>query len=450
MSYTDIPTGAVELLLTACLLAGIALAVLYAGHSRRGYLLPLLVAFGVRVAAAVVHRFVVVLPEGGADAVTFERRAWEWAQSGCGNLGEHLNLGASYVHSWVIGNVYACTDRAPLVFQSVNVGLGLATVYLVGRIAEELWDRKAGVRAMWVAALFPILIINAAVPLREVWFTAFFLLGVLWLVRWVRSGRMIYLIGAVGVILAAGIIHGGAVFAIVAVALVLAGWALREVLRGAFHGRVRSSILGGGVVLISAGLVGFLAFGDMRFSSIGEVGAVMERVDTLDERVERGARGGSAYPGYLAPANEIHALVLTPVRMGYLLVGPPPWEVRAPMHVFGMLDGLLYLALMVLLLRYWREWWSRPEYRLLLVVFLALAVVFAWGTNNFGTGVRHRAKFLGVLLALGAGLLGRRRWRLERLEALRNRRVFDGRRTDSDGSASSRASTLLRRGGRVQ
>ena len=436
VSYTDIPTGSVEWLLTACLLAGFALAILYTGRLRQGYLLPLMVAFGIRVAAAIVHRFVVVLPQGGADAVAFERRAWEWAQSGCGNLGEHLNLGASYVHSWVIGNIYACTDRAPLVFQSVNIGLGLATVYLVGRIAEELWDRKAGVRAAWVAALFPIFIINAAVPLREAWFTAFFLLGVLWLVRWVRSGRMIYLIGAVGVILAAGIIHGGAVFAIVAVTLVLAGWALREVLRGAFHGRVRASEVGGGVVLISAGLVGVLAFGDLRFSSIGEVGSVMERVETLDERAA-GARGGSAYPGYLVPANDLHALVLTPVRMGYLLVGPPPWEVRAPWHVSGTLDGLLYLALMLLLLRYWREWWSRPEYRLLLVVFLALAVVFAWGTNNFGTGVRHRAKLLGILLALGAGLLGRRKWRLARLEALRARPLFERRRPDAGRSVAN-------------
>ncbi|WP_020679155.1 hypothetical protein [Thioalkalivibrio sp. AKL12] len=437
MSYTDIPTGSVELLLTVCLLAGFALAVLYAGRSGQGYLLPLMVAFGIRVAAAIVHRFFLVLPHGATDAVAFERRAWEWAQSGCGNLGEHLSLGESYVHSWVIGNIYACTDRAPLVFQSVNIGLGLVTVYLVGRIAEELWDRKAGVRAAWVAALFPMFIINAAVPLREVWFTAFLLLGVFLLVRWVRSGRVIYLIGAVGVILAAGIIHGGAVFALVAVTLLLAVWALREVLRGAFHGRVRASVVAGGAVLISAGSVGVLAFGDLRFSSIGEVGSVMERVDTLDERVERGARGGSAYPDYLIPANPAHAVALTPVRVAYLLFGPPPWEVRAVMHVFGMLDGLVYLALVVLLLRYWREWWSRPEYRLLLVVFLALAVVFAWGTSNFGTGMRHRAKFLGILLALGAGLLGRRKWRLARLEALRSRPLYERRRVDAGRSVAN-------------
>ena len=449
MSIETIPLGFIEVLLAAAILLGGLVLVFLFGQQTRGLVWALTAALVVRAGAAIAHRIANVIPQGRADAVSMERRAWEWSQSGCGNMGEHLNLGASYVHSWLVGNLYACTDRAPLAFQAINVLLGLVTVYLVARLAQQLWDDRAAVRAAWIAALFPMLVIYAAVPLREVWFTAFFLLGVLWLVRWVRSGRMSYLLGAVGVILAAGIIHGGAVFAIVAVALVLAGWALREVLRGTFYGRVRASVVGGGVVLVSAGLVGFLAFGDMRFSSIGEVGAVMERAEALDERAAA-ARGGSAYPGYLVPANDLHALVLTPIRMGYLLVGPPPWEVRAAMHVFGMLDGLLYLALMVLLLRYWREWWSRPEYRLLLVVFLALAVVFAWGTHNFGTGVRHRAKFLGILLALGAGLLGRRRWRLERLEALRNRRVFDGRRMDSEGCAPSRASTLLRRGGRVQ
>ena len=430
MSYTDIPTGAIELLLVPCLVVGLIFAVLYIGRVRHELLLALMVGLAIRMAAAIVHRFVVVLPEGGSDAVRFEERAWEWSQSGCGSLGGHLNLGASYVHSWVIGNIYACTDRAPLVFQTVNIGLGLATVYLVGRIAEELWDRKAGVRAAWVAALFPVFIIYSAVPLREVWFTAFFLLGVLWLVCWARSRRVIYLLGAIGVILTAGIIHGGAVFAIVAVTLVLVGWSLWEVLRGALCGRVRPGILGGAAVLIFAGMVGFLAFGDMRFSSIGEVGAVTERLETLDERVERRMRGGSAYPDYLIPANPAHAVGLTPVRVAYLFFGPPPWEVSEPMHLLGMLDGLVYLTLVVLLLRYWRAWWSRPEYRLLLVVFLALAVVFAWGTSNFGTGVRHRAKFLGVLIALGAGLLGRRKWRSARLEALRNRPVHEGRRAE--------------------
>jgi hypothetical protein len=420
VSYTDIPFGLVELLLSGILIGAMLLVVVFLGRLRTGYLLPLLAALAIRFAATLVHRFVAILPQGGADAVSFERRAWEWAQSGCGNLGEHLNLGASYVHSWLIGNLYACTDRAPLAFQAINVGLGVVTVYLVARIAEELWDREAAVRAAWVAALFPILIINAAVPLREVWFTVPFLLGVLWLVRWVYSQRLVYLGGAGVVILAAGIIHGGAVFALAAVAIVVMGWSVMEFVRAVIHRRARSGILLGGVLLVSAAGLGFSAFGEMRFSSIGEIGKVMEQAETLDVRVAV-ARGGSAYPGYLVPSNDLAKLALTPIRMAYLLFGPPPWEVRQPIHIFGLIDGLFYLALVILLGRYWRVWWQHREFRLLLAVFVALTVIFAWGVNNFGTGLRHRAKFLGILLALGAGLLGRRRWRNARIEALFDR-----------------------------
>lgn len=447
MAYIEIPTSPTELLLTAIMLVGVGLIVVYAGQSRRGYFWPMLVALGLRIGAAVVHRFIILLPQGGADAVTFESRAWEWAQRGCGNLGEHLNISSSYVHSWLIANVYACTDRAPLVFQSINVALGMVTVYLVGRISEELWDRKAAVRAMWVAALFPILIINSAVPLREVWFTALFLFSMLWLVFWVKSARVIYLVVSMAGILAAGIIHGGAVFTVLAVAFVLTSWTLREVRNGALHGRVRVGVAGGGIVLISAAIVGFLAFGEMRFSSIGEIGAVMERAETLDERAAS-ARGGSAYPGYLTPVNDLHALILTPIRMVYLLIGPPPWEIGVPAHVFGMLDGLFYLALILILARYWRAWWSRPSNRILLVVLLMLVFVFSWGVNNFGTGLRHRAKFVGLAIALGAGLLGRKRWREARVRALRRRPVQKRLRSKEavmyppNGSPTSRSRIL--------
>ena len=415
MGYQDIPTTMLEWSLSAIVL----IAIILATHTRkawRPFAIPLMAALAIRMVAALYHRFIDTLPRGGRDAMTFEHVAWLWAQAGCGNLGPDLNLASSYVHSWIIANVYACTDRVPLFFQMVNVGLGVITVYLVARIAQELWDREAGVRAGWIAALYPFFIINSAVPLREVWFTAFFLLGILWLVRWVRTWRLSYLIGAAGMMLPAAIIHGLAVFALGAMALVVMIWGVRELLRGTT--RVKKGILVGAFILVLAGGIGLPVLMDMQFSSIGEVGALLERAETLDERAEA-ARGGSAYPGYVVPSNDLEMIVLTPIRMVYALFGPPPWEVRAPVHVLGTLDGLLYLALIILLVRYRREWWQRREFRILVGIFLVVAVILAWGVNNFGTVGRHRAKFLGVLIALAAGLVGRRRWRNARLANLR-------------------------------
>ncbi|WP_018860479.1 glycosyltransferase family 39 protein [Thioalkalivibrio sp. ALJ3] len=422
MSYTLIPFTLMELLLTASFLMVVLVAVLWTGVMREGYLWPLLAALVARIVAALVQRFHFPLPQGGADAISFENRAWFWAQSGCGNLGDYFSMGSSYLHSWLIANLYACSDRAPLAFQAVNIALGMLTVYLIARIAEQLWDRQAAVRAAWIGALFPILIVNAAVPLREVWFTAFFLLGVLWLVRWVQSQRTGFLVAAVGVLLGAAVVHGAAVFAIAGIAIVLVSWSIKEFLRASDLGHMRPGLLFGGILLGTAGVLGFLVMDEMRFSSIGQLGEVMEQTETLDQRAERSARGGAAYPSFLIPSNDLEALILTPIRTGYLLFGPPLWEVRSPVHLIGMLEGLFYLALVLLLAVYRRHWWKRQDFRLLVVVFIVLAIIFAWGTSNFGTAARHRAKFLGILIALAAGLAGRRLWRWERLRHLANGR----------------------------
>src|SRR5690554_4016256 len=121
MSYQSIPMKLIEGMLALSILAAIFIFLVF--FCSRQLLRPLLAGLLLRCVASLYHRFIAPLPQGAADAVTMEGRAWLWAQSGCGNLSEHLNLGSSYVHSWIVGNVYACTDRAPLAFQMINVAL---------------------------------------------------------------------------------------------------------------------------------------------------------------------------------------------------------------------------------------------------------------------------------------------------------------------------------------
>lgn len=418
MTLDQVPFNLIEILVSVTLISSGVIAIVFATLGWKALFWPLLAALVVRVVVALAHRFFFIIPEGKADAVRFERTAWEWAQSGCGNMGDHLNLGASYVHSWIVGNVYACTDRAPFVFQTINVILGVLTVLLIARIAERLWDRHSGSRAAWVAAFFPMLIVYSAVQLREVWFTTFMLLGALFLVNWVQRGSVFYLLVAGASFFITAIFHGGAVFGLLAIAFVLAVWAGRELIRGAHTGRVKTPILLGALIIGSVGGIGVLLVDGLRFSSIGDPSRMMEQLDGLDERTARLAQGGAAYPSYMIPSSGLETVLLTIPRMGYLLIGPPPWDVRSPSHLIGMLDGLFYLAVVVLLWRYRACWWYREDFRILIFVLIGMTLVYGWGASNFGTGIRHRAKLVGLLIALSAGLLGRARWRRLRLEAL--------------------------------
>ena len=59
----------------------------------------LLVAFLVRAALALIHYYIFPLPDSSADAVTFERVAWEWSRE---PLGLQFVDDYSYFISWLI------------------------------------------------------------------------------------------------------------------------------------------------------------------------------------------------------------------------------------------------------------------------------------------------------------------------------------------------------------
>ena len=93
------------------------------------------------------------------------------------------------------------------------------------------------------------------------------------------------------------------------------------------------------------------------------------------------------------------------VRTLYFLISPLPWEVRKIQHLLGLFDGLFYLFLLVLI------FWNRklimkdPGLRNISIILLSFIITFSWGVGNFGTGLRHRAKFLVGILLLAAPLI---------------------------------------------
>jgi hypothetical protein len=120
----------------------------YARNNEVG--LALIVAYVSRVVIALLHRFVIALPQGSADAVSFEKIAYKWSASGpFGVLIEHFDPTASYVYSALLGELYALTGRSPLMAQFVNCIIGVIAVYLVSSIAAEIWGPRAEKKAVW-------------------------------------------------------------------------------------------------------------------------------------------------------------------------------------------------------------------------------------------------------------------------------------------------------------
>ena len=84
---------------------------------------------------------------------------------------------------------------------------------------------------------------------------------------------------------------------------------------------------------------------------------------------------------------------------------PIPWEVKKISHLIIMLDGFFYCILIFLLFKNLKYIWSNYTLRILLIIFIFYSIIFSLGIGNFGTGFRHRTKFLILLMLIVAPYL---------------------------------------------
>lgn len=357
------------------------------------------VAFSLRLAAAAIHQWVVPLPYGSADARVFERIAWEWAQGGLFDAMAHFNPASSYMYSWAASMLYAVTERSALMLQVLNVVGGTLIVVNAYLIAKAVWSRRRAYTLAWIVALFPFLVQISAVTHREVVIVFFLTTGLYASIRWMQTERMRDLLAGLVLLSIAALFHGGMLIAVMGAMVTAAGIALWVLLRRLAVGRVRSGAAVGvfGVLCVTGAVA---LTGPPELSRVG----VITQVDPelVGNLAEARAREEAAYLQGMYPGSIRDLVVQAPVRVVYFLFTPFPWQVRSAGHAFALLDAMFYLFLFVGL------WRSRGRIAgdrravFLLAVTLVTIVAFALVTSNFGTAVRHRAKFLPLLTALWA------------------------------------------------
>lgn len=376
---------------------GIYVMVLSKRYTDLSLVLP--IAFLVRAFAALFHFYVAPLPDGTTDAVTLEETAWDWGRKGFFFAFEQLIQPDSYFYSWLLSLVYALTSHSVLMAQGISVFAGVCSVYLVWVLTRELWEGDHAKKAAWVAALFPTLILYSALTMREVFVIVFLLLGLIALVRWARSDSTVYALLTLAGLAVATLFHGGMFVAILAFFVLLTIRNFKLWLAALQRARLRlfATVL---LVLVFVSVSSFVVIG-FRIPKLGTPEQMVDIQRTLN-RFEFSSRGEAKYPEWTVPRSGTEMIWKIPVRTAYFLFAPFFWDLERPKHLIGWFDGMLYLIITFLIWRNRRAIWSEPGARAVFLTSLATVVVFGLATGNFGTSLRHRAKFVVAAIALVA------------------------------------------------
>ncbi len=363
--------------------------------------LILFIAFIIRSLAALIHFYIVPLPDSQADAIGFERVAWEWAQE---PISFNFVSDYSYFISWMLSLLYRLTDRSPLMGQSLSVLFGTLTVLVGWLLAREVWGERSALKAAWLITFFPTLILYSALIMREAYIWFFILLGLLGVVRWLKipsiKNKVLIIIGFLG----GALFHGGIIAGFGVFLLLFFIKNLFHVIKGLMHGRLFYVSI---IILSCITIVIFFYL--MGAFSLPKLGSINEIIDitATSVRLQYAVRGDAAYPEWTRPTNLFEMFWKLPINIAYFLFSPFFWDIREPQHIIGFFDSIFYILLTVLIWFGRYNIWKDIRTRWLFFILLGIIAVFSLGVGNFGTAVRHRAKVAAVLIVFSSPYLPR-------------------------------------------
>jgi hypothetical protein len=336
------------------------------------------------------------------DIGFFEEAGWENALAWLSGL-EAVKITDVYYYSAVIGFVYYFFGRVPLLIQSISLLIGVFIVYLNYLITLDFSaSKQAATLAALLTAVFPPLVIFSSVIMREVYMIGFIMLSFYFFLRWLKSRNQFFVIGSFLSTISAGLFHG---------AMLLANGV--HYFYYAFYSPAekRLKIFSSGaliIILFSFAMTVVLATGLISYkipSSIHEVISLQYFQQYVGERVI----GRTHYLDGLIPENYFDLIWQTPIRTIYFLFAPFPWMVADIKDFYGLMENSVYLVFLIISAQGFKAMYRRNSTAVinLWAIVITIVIIFAWGTVNYGTAWRHKAKiapFLIVAASTGAVL----------------------------------------------
>lgn len=323
----------------------------------------------------------------GSDTETFHRIALDNVLRGGYN--RHLT-NYTIILTWL----YALLGECRLIAQYINVLFGMGVlVYLLKTLEELDLSEKLKKKTLLIAVLFPHLIIFSGILLREAWIQFFIAISLFYFVKWLKYGNIRFIILVVGSVLAASWMHAGTLLVVIGYLIAFAY----------YYPKLQKSKITVTAVIASfiliAGLVVFMIFTEdftRKFNNFD-----LEEMQEVGLHA-RSFRGESSYLTWINPHSPAQILLFSPLKMFYFLFSPIPLDWRGVQDIIAfLLDSIFYFFFIYCALKYYKTIENILKKNILKYLLIAVffsVFIFAYGTTNAGTAIRHRCKIFPLIL----------------------------------------------------
>ena len=360
----------------------------------------LFVAFILRSGLVLLDQFdLIKLPDGYSDALKFESIAREFSRDQGLMVVFDFFTFDSLLISRIISFFFTVFVESKMMAQFISVGLGVGSVYLVYKLSLILWDYRSAQKAAWIATLFPSLVLYSSITLREVYVVFFLLIGLIGIVKFLRTNSLNSFFQTISSFFILSLFHGpSSIGGFVFLSYLILRLVKKQIIN-LYHFKI-SLISICFIFLFSIPLFLFLA-GSISIPYLGGINGLVN-FDQNIQRINNYITGNASYPPWLIIESKYEILSKGLTKIFYFLYGPFIWDIKTKYHLIGLFDGLMYVLLTIYLIRNWKSVWENPITRIFLFLFISYIIIYGLSIGNFGTGIRHRSKFVVILIVLAA------------------------------------------------
>ena len=357
----------------------------------------LLIAFILRSLCVLVsqHEFF-SLPDSEADAYIFELKAREFSRNYGFSVVYNFFVLDSLLISRIISIFYTFFGESKMMAQSISVALGTISVYLVYYLSLILWDSRTAKKAAWLTAIFPTLVLYSSLTLRETYIVFFLLIGLIGIAKFIKKKTATSFLQIIFSFYMLIFFHGAAAFGGFIFLFYLSLTLVKNQLIQLFKLKINifSFIF---IFLLSIPVILFLtdSFNIPYLPSLYDLSSIVFKANL-------GINDLASYPSWLKIESNTELFTKIIPKFFYFLYSPFIWNIKSIYHIAGLLDGILYVILTIYVIKNWNSIRVNPAASFFITLFIVYAMIHGLGVGNFGTGIRHRSKFVVILIILAA------------------------------------------------
>lgn len=334
----------------------------------------MILTFGllIRLAALWYDQSVALLPFNTGDSYKFHELAVETAEALPDVLLEHF----TGFYSQVLGVVYYFFGPYRFFGQYLNVAFVVLAATKLIDIAELLKLKDKNIILMIFLWLFmPIPFLMGYALIREGSMYYLIVLGVYHFLKWFEKYNPIYIVLTILPIYIASLYHEGALYILPAMIYAFL-----------FYDKKKEKIN-----------FNFINIMFLIVAVIGAIIIVTQNADSFIDKTNAETGGGSTYLAALEINNPIEFIMYAPIKGFYLLYSPMPWLIRGGLDILTFVfDTCLWGYATYNILRNFRK--IDTKYKMLFLAIFVAGMVYGMGTHNTGTAMRHRNKFMSLML----------------------------------------------------